>query len=482
MIGAGCTQSEVLYFTGAISNWNFGSSATPQTAAGVQSVNTEYGSTGRYDLSVNAYTFEGFTHVCTSSYQIIQDILVQNETCDMANGTAEVQVLGDTSLFYYAWQPTNDTSALINGLTAGIYSVVVRDSNNCLDSSSVTVLNTEGPTVELDFDIGCFGEPTAITIDTTGAVVNCTYDFGDGGNSTICGTNSHLYNAQGTYYASIIVSDVNGCADTALDTVIINPKPAGTIIVDPRNGCEPLLVNFITDIVDTINNAFLWQSDDGNSGSNATFSNVYNQGTYFPSVTVTNQFGCDTTIVVNSSIQVSPTPLADFSYSPTELDAYNSTVNFIDESSGNVVLYYWDLGDSNTTSVSRDISHTYTDTGSYVVMHVVGNSALCYDTVYQIVRVNEVFSFFVPNAFTPDENGVNEAFQWVSTGVSPNDFEFIIFNRWGEEVFRTNLVDGFWDGKKDGEYVPSGIYPYRVQLRDNFNKKKYYYGHVGIYR
>jgi len=70
---------------------------------------------------------------------------------------------------------------------------------------------------------------------------------------------------------------------------------------------------------------------------------------------------------------------------------------------------------------------------------------------------------YIPNAFTPDGDGMNDEFVVIYDGLSIVDFRWSIFDRWGMEVFTTDNMSKGWDGKKDGKPCPGGIYVYIIR-------------------
>jgi gliding motility-associated-like protein len=79
-----------------------------------------------------------------------------------------------------------------------------------------------------------------------------------------------------------------------------------------------------------------------------------------------------------------------------------------------------------------------------------------------IVRVDEKYILFVPNAFTPNNDGVNDDIKVYSKGLK--FFHFRVFNRWGEMVFHSDDINQPWDGTYKGKIVDSGVYVYQVKL------------------
>ena len=89
----------------------------------------------------------------------------------------------------------------------------------------------------------------------------------------------------------------------------------------------------------------------------------------------------------------------------------------------------------------------------------------------------------MPNAFTPNNDGVNDNFGPVGEQIDANDFEFRVFDRWGNLIFYTNDPNKKWDGTKDNLKQLSGIYSWRIHAVDANNGKAHkYMGHVSLMR
>lgn len=119
--------------------------------------------------------------------------------------------------------------------------------------------------------------------------------------------------------------------------------------------------------------------------------------------------------------------------------------------------------DGVETELNDDGSLYFANDTIYSVMLECVNSAGCKNTMEQKVVVGHIQLLF-PNTFTPNEDGINDLFRPVMYGISSIDLS--IFNRWGEEIFRTTTIDGEWDGKVAGREAPDGIYIYSIIARD----------------
>jgi gliding motility-associated-like protein len=107
----------------------------------------------------------------------------------------------------------------------------------------------------------------------------------------------------------------------------------------------------------------------------------------------------------------------------------------------------------------------FTQTGTFEIMHECSNAGGCVDK--EIYSVNAKFpnDFYVPNAFSPNSDGVNDVFG--ISGIGIEKLEILIFDSWGEEVFVIQNPNQTWDGKMNsGEILPDGLYVYKLVARD----------------
>jgi gliding motility-associated-like protein len=110
--------------------------------------------------------------------------------------------------------------------------------------------------------------------------------------------------------------------------------------------------------------------------------------------------------------------------------------------------YLWNFGDQ-TISNAFSPNHIYQNIGSYFVELVAENNFGCKDSIIKEVLVLPDFDLFIPNAFTP--NAKNPIFKPYMIDFDPNNFKFVIYDRWGEVVFETKNPNEWWDGSYDGK-------------------------------
>jgi gliding motility-associated-like protein len=178
-------------------------------------------------------------------------------------------------------------------------------------------------------------------------------------------------------------------------------------------------------------------------------------------------------------ITVNPSPTARLTASPTTITFLNPDVSFLDQSYGgsNCWLYFGDGDSVNNCSTL----HQYDVAGTYIVSQVVENQYGCKD-YYKIKIVSDIFSFWIPNAFTPNLDGKNEAFGPVVMGVKK--FHFSVFDRWGNKIFETHDPLRGWDGTLNGNSCQEDTYVWKISFEktgENSTERNYV-GNVSLVR
>jgi gliding motility-associated-like protein len=199
---------------------------------------------------------------------------------------------------------------------------------------------------------------------------------------------------------------------------------------------------------------------------------------------VTTQYTVTITDVCGSApvsdsvlVTVNPSPEADLTFSPQDPSSLAPDVNFYDNSL-NPIVWQWSFGDGDSSNL-EDPPHTYESPGQYNVTLLVTNIYGCVDSITYLVIVKEDISVFIPNSFTPNNDGANEFF--TPMGISLEDFDFWIFDRWGDEIFHGNQEKP-WLGEceRTGKPAPEDVYVYKVDLKYSKFEKRYVTGRVTL--
>jgi gliding motility-associated-like protein len=175
-------------------------------------------------------------------------------------------------------------------------------------------------------------------------------------------------------------------------------------------------------------------------------------------------------------INVYPVPVGSFIPNPQVANILSPIIQFQNYST-NSTVYSWDFGDNNSSSLISP-SHTYEDTGNYTVKLMLMSPQGCVDTISGFVRVEDIFSFYVPNAFSPNNDGVNDFF--AGYGIAVKSYVMRIYNRWGELIFKTNQPEKPWDGRFKADLVQNDVYVYQFEIIDHHGDKHTYEGNVTV--
>jgi gliding motility-associated-like protein len=211
-----------------------------------------------------------------------------------------------------------------------------------------------------------------------------------------------------------------------------------------------------------------------------TFNSV---GCFNVTLELTSSAGCINSITQNNIVCVSAIPVADFIWAPENATILNPTVNFLNASSG-ATDYIWDFAGLGT---STDQNPTFAFPGdsanTYLVCLLSSNVDGCFDTVCHDILIYDEFLVYVPNSFTPDNDGKNDIFLPILNGFDPLSYEFLVFNRWGELIFQTAQTNSGWDGNHKSLESKADIYVWKIKVKSNFDSTIHeYIGHVNLLR
>jgi gliding motility-associated-like protein len=209
------------------------------------------------------------------------------------------------------------------------------------------------------------------------------------------------------------------------------------------------------------------------------FSNAKDTSIIFPSAgiyyithNVTSTNGCKTS--VSQSVNITPTPYANFLYINNSGLSLETNISFVD-SSRSAVSWNWNFGNGQT-SVLQNPSTTYTTNGDYTVSLTIHDQFGCTSTHTTVVKVQNVTSEItqlIPNVISPNGDGKNDVWRLDFINVFYKSAEIEIYNRWGDKIFSSIGYDNAWDGSYKGSALPVGVYFYTIKLNDNKDENVY---------
>jgi gliding motility-associated-like protein len=446
------------------------------------------------NLCAGVYTVEGTVNGCPVDTTVTVGsppavlLTVSNDTTICQGGTADLTANasgGAGSPFNYVWDlPSNNQSISVSPTDTITYNVYAEDVNGCPSATlpvTVNVLDFIVLTALSDQTI-CDGEATTISASATGGDGNHTFTWD---NSLGTGTSFNVSPSTTTTYTVTVADGCETPDANASVTITVIPTPPVDFVADPPSGCSPIVVTFDPTTIIPAGSTCLWDFGNGNTSTVCgSTTNPYSiPGLYDVSLTVTTAEGCDSTMTYQQLIEVFPVPNAGFTYNPNDPTTWNPDVTFSNIST-DADTYEWFIDDS-LFSTSPNPLHTFPSEvpGTYEVCLVASNNTGCSDTICGYIVVNDVFLIYVPNAFTPDGDGINDLFFPVLHSFDANAFEFFIFNRWGEKLFESDSPSLPWDGSYKGERVQDGVYVWRLIAKDAATgEKKEFIGHVTLIR
>ena len=162
-------------------------------------------------------------------------------------------------------------------------------------------------------------------------------------------------------------------------------------------------------------------------------------------------------------ITVHPNPVAHFTVEPTSASVLHPKFQFTDQSTG-AEQWFWDFGDGSTLqNLISTPAHTYPtniDSGTYTVTLLVMTPFGCVDETQLDVYITPHISIYIPNSFSPNSDGRNDIFR--AYGENIIDFEMHVYNRWGQEIFYSAVMEDGWDGTFMGKEVENDVYVYKI--------------------
>ena len=374
-------------------------------------------------------------------------------------GTASVTPANGTAPYTYLWN-NGQTANVATGLCAGNYSVLVTDATSTTTTASVTLTQPAALTATTAVTPTACGNNTGTAlVHAGGGTAPYTYLWSNGN------TGTQISNLAAQVY-SLTITDGNGCTQTTTATILnvngpsvtttfVNAScsgiPDGTATASASGGTAPYL--------------YLWSN-----GQTAQTATGLSAGNY--SVTVTDAGGCAQTSVATVTNGTGPTASAG----PDISIAYGNAATLSASGSGS---YSWNTGaGSSVIMVAPSLTTQYCVT----VTDANGCSDSACVTVYIIPEPIPCGEFYLPNAFSPNEDNENDVYKAYIDPVCVKEFKLVIYNRWGEKVFETtNVLEG-WDGSFRGADSDAAVYAYLCNVTFTSGKKLEKQGNASLVR
>ena len=408
-------------------------------------------------------------------------ILTQPTCFGSQDGEITVNISGGTAPYIINWNTLQNTTT-ISGLLSGNYQANITDANGCqlvenifLNQPSQIFVTVNNPTSI------CQGEEVILNGNQINAITPFNITWSNSNDLNIVNNNSTVSPDITTLYTANL-TDANGCSANNIFVVTVNSLPETDFISNKNIGCSPLCVQF-QQINPNPNYIWNWNFGDGSINNLQSPEHCYqNGGIYDITLSAVSQFGCVNSTTQDNYILVNQTPEAKFAISPANKETIeNPDFEFINLSNY-ADDYKWSFGDGNT-SQDYNTQHRYSLIDEYCVELIATANYVqesCKDTLIKCLEVTPISIIWVPNSFTPNNDGFNDVFFVKGTLIS--EFEIVIYNRWGEQVYRSFDIENGWTGAYGEQICPDGVYSYIIYYRDLKQLPYMKTGHVVLLR
>lgn len=418
---------------------------------------------------------------------------IQDELSFCANDNSQPLIQDNPNDYSIEWTPS---PVLISAGGAGpmlvfdqipneLYSEMlnVQISNGaCHHNDSIFVEVFPYPEVALGNDLSlCEGE--AYTITATGAE---SYSWNGSGIVENSDSASVSGVAETDISYTVIGHNSYGCSQSSEIYISVLDTPEVVLDIFAESGCSPVNATLEFESVGTPVSSHYWtvNNDFLSLGGNSTIT-LEDAGDYNVELHVTGQNGCPASISSSDTISVYPFPEAGFLMDPTSVSDLRPEVNLLNTTAG-ATIYSWQLeGFDFSTDENPTLNFSDEEPGRYDICLSAENDHGCSDSTCKTIEVEGLFSIYVPNAFTPDSDGINEVFKPVMEGIDPTEYKMVIYDRWGKLVFETNDPNKGWIGNYQGgnHYVPPGVYNWQLKVMNKFSREiEMHSGHITLLR
>jgi len=368
-------------------------------------------------------------------------ITLPNDTTICKNDTMDIWsiVNGGHKPYNYTWSTGNtvDTNLIVVPFSDTTYSLQITDGcgNDTINQINIGVSE---PVFQVFGDTVCGGDTA-----TVGAITNETYNY-----FWSNGMLQQVIQFVPTAPLTLVVDVTDSLGCLVQDSVDVDFSSAPVVSLSP----DTTICDGDSAVLRAGGNYFFAWDNGVTSSHNTVSPNVLT--TY--SVLITDSFGCDNSGQIE--VDVLPQPMAVISGAVDTLCKGQSLI-LHGEGGDN---YMWSTG-----SIMQDISINPVVNSDYTLtVSNISGSTVCNDDTTITILVERCTFVYVPSAFTPNGDGLNDKFGPEGKFGSLESYQMVIYNRWGEKVFSSSSPYEKWDGTYKGVNAPGDVYTYLIILKE----------------
>jgi gliding motility-associated-like protein len=435
--------------------------------------------------------------LCTDlrSVFLVPEITAEISTSDTLlcnQDELEVGVSSDYPDLIFTWTPAVDilegqgtSSVLVNTSTSTSINATVANEFGCELALNAMIESFQIELDVVDDTLACFNDPITLEASSEGTAQTFEWSLSPSFDPLLnVAGDSAITVTPGSTTSYFIRVDNNGC--TLTDTVHVSLLEAGTTLNTQEFICRgDTAVLFVSNDFPGNNLSHSWEPKELIvSGQNtSTIRAVILEPTTF-TVTSSTEFGC----TVENSVTIFT---SDLSGEDTDATAEPEAIVVGDESQLNAFpsnpdfTYQWQPQEGLSNPFINDpVGSPEVTTWYTVTITDVNDLGFCQKSDSVLVRVFDSFcgspNIFVPNAFTPNDDGENDIL--LVRGANITDLTFTVFNRWGEEVFKTEDQSRGWDGTYKGNPAEPAVFVYQLEAVCDDGQTYFEKGNVTLIR
>lgn len=437
---------------------------------------------GNYDLTVtdaNNCIATGSVTIHENPELIVDATTSENLICNTYSVQLDALASGGSlPIVVYSWSPAAGLSdpgiqsPIASPTSTTTYTVNVTDQRGCTATDSVTVSVNANPTADFTYYNPCASNVVEFTDQSLAngdIIVSWNWNFGDAYYSSLVNP-EHTYEfTDTTYSVTLIVTNSNGCADTVIKDVYVNPLIGLQAYAD--TGCVGQPTAFYYGVNNPLSNIISWNWDFGDGHSDTVPDPVHTYvlpGIYNANLFVEDSSGC--TESVSFIVRVYPLPIPDFTDSTSCIDNITYFFDLSDTTGVQILTWHWDFGDGSTSSLQNP-SHLYASTGTYQVTLTISNADGCSDSIVKpvVVFLRPDAAFTVDTVCLGSQNhfidqsssayGVIDSWQWdFGDGTGSSYLQYPVYTYSAPGFYTVRLVVGNTNGCYDTAWQTAGVW------------------------